>query len=183
MADGICRRSLNYAEVMNNMGALTRAERRRQEKALAQKPVYYQYTASQIEMMKRQAVKAEEDRIRERIKADVDRHIVEEGEHREELLSGDGEHERILKVLSLLMSVPARILVDKFHWLPVRDENDRRSKLLQFSEAVVAEVNRICGDEKADIERYAAETYEICGVKYTVEDDGKDGENNDETEK
>ena len=54
---------------------------------------------------------------------------------------------------------------------------------MQFSEAVVAEVNRICRDEKADIERYAAETYEICGVKYTVEDDGKDGENNDETEK
>ena len=157
------------------MGALTRAERRRQEKALAQKPVYYQYTTSQIEVIKQQAVKAKEAEIRERAMVALEK----EWKHREELLSFGDEHERILSVLSLLMSVPARILVDKFHWLPVRDENDRRSKLLQFSEAVVAEVNRICSDERADIERYAAETYEKCGVKYTVEDDGKDGENNE----
>lgn len=163
--------------------SMTRAERRRQEKALAQKPVYYQYTADQIEMMKRQAVAAKEAEIRSRVKEDVVGLLESEWKRREDLLNSQNDEERVLEVLSLLMSVPARILVDKFHWLPVRDENDRRSKLLQFSEAVVAEVNRICGDEKADIERYAAETYEICGVKYTVEDDGKDGENNDETEK
>ena len=163
--------------------SMTREERRRQEKALAQKPVYYQYTADQIEMMKRQAVAAKEAEIRSRVKEDVVGLLESEWKRREDLLNSQNDEERVLEVLSLLMSVPARILVDKFHWLPVRDENDRRSKLLQFSEAVVAEVNRICGDEKADIERYAAETYEICGVKYTVEDDGKDGENNDETEK
>ncbi len=76
--------------------------------------------------------------------------------------------ERIEKVLALLMSVPARILCEKFHWKGVRDENDHRSKLLQFSEAVVAEVNRICGDENADIRKYRDETYELYGVKYEV---------------
>lgn len=158
------------------MGVLTRAERRRQEKALAQKPVYYQYTADQIEMMKRQAVKAKEAEIRARVKDEVEQLVESEWKHREELLSGADEKERILKVLSILMSVPARILVDKFHWLPVRDENDRRSKLLQFSDAVVAEVNRICGGENADadIENYIIETYEKCGVKYTVK--GEDNE-------
>ena len=78
-------------------------------------------------------------------------------------------HVRVLgKVLALLMSVPARILCEKFHWKGVRDENDHRSKLLQFSEAVVAEVNRICGDENADIRKYRDETYELYGVKYEV---------------
>ena len=73
------------------------------------------------------------------------------------------------------MSVPARILCEKFHWKGVRDENDHRSKLLQFSEAVVAEVNRICGDENADIRAYRDKTYELYGVKYAAmsEDKGR----------
>ena len=71
-------------------------------------------------------------------------------------------------VLAFLMSVPARILCEKFHWKGVRAENDHRSKLLQFSEAIVKEVNRICGDENADIRKYRDETYELYGVKYEV---------------
>ena len=164
MADGICWQSLNYAEVMNNMGALTRAERRRQEKALAQKPVYYQYTASQIEMMKRQAVKAEEDRIRERLKDEMEQLVKEKWESRE----AEDEDERMKRALALLMSVPTRILVEKFHWQPIKDENDRRSRLLQFCEAVAEEVNRVCDGEESDLKRYAEETYGICGVRYTV---------------
>ena len=48
------------------------------------------------------------------------------------------------------------------------DEIFLRSKLLQFSEAIVKEVNRICGDENADIRKYRDETYELYGVKYEV---------------
>lgn len=73
-----------------------------------------------------------------------------------------------MKRQAVLMSVPARILCEKFHWKGVRDENDHRSKLLQFSEAIVKEVNRICGDENADIRKYRDETYELYGVKYEV---------------
>lgn len=73
-----------------------------------------------------------------------------------------------MKRQALLMSVPARILCEKFHWKGVRDENDHRSKLLQFSEAIVKEVNRICGDENADIRKYRDETYDLYGVKYEV---------------
>lgn len=73
-----------------------------------------------------------------------------------------------MKRQAVLMSVPARILCEKFHWKGVRDENDHRSKLLQFSEAIVKEVNRICSDENADIRKYRDETYELYGVKYEV---------------
>lgn len=73
-----------------------------------------------------------------------------------------------MKRQAVLMSVPARILCEKFHWKGVRNENDHRSKLLQFSEAIVKEVNRICGDENADIRKYWDETYELYGVKYEV---------------
>jgi hypothetical protein len=73
-----------------------------------------------------------------------------------------------MKRQAVLMSVSARILCEKFHWKGVRDENDHRTKLLQFSEAIVKEVNRICGDENADIRKYRDETYELYGVKYEV---------------
>ena len=163
------------------MGALTRAERRRQEKALAQKPVYYQYTASQIEMMKRQAVKAEEERIRARLKDEMEQLVKEKWEQREK----QDEDERMKKALSLLLAAPTRILVEKFHWQPIKNENYRRSRLMQFCEAVVKEVNRICDGEESDLKRYVEETYGLCGVRYVVKNDGanKDGENDDETEK
>ena len=131
---------------------MTRAERRRMERESGSRTTY-QFTLEQIEAMKRQAVLDAKE---------------EEWKQREQEMSGENEQERIEKVLALLMSVPARILCEKFHWKGVRDENDHRSKLLQFSEAIVKEVNRICGDENADIRKYRDETYELYGVKYEV---------------
>ena len=161
---------------------MTRAERRRLEKLTGNKPVVYQYTAAQIEEIKRQAVQAQKEKLKKILteefeekwkakEAAVNQAIDEEWKRRAELLGGTDAAERMEKVLGLLLSVPARILVDKFHWKPIRDENDRRSKLLQFSEAVVAEVNRICGDDYADIRVYSQETYEKCGVKYELQDE------------
>ena len=146
---------------------MTRAERRRLEKLTGCKQAVYQYTAAQIEEIKRQAVKEQ--------KQYLDKAIDEEWKKRMEAVSGETEEERMKKVLGLLLSVPARILCEKFHWKEVRDENDHRSKLLQFSEAVVKEVNRICDDENADIRKYCKETYEKYGVKYEVKDDKQNG--------
>lgn len=126
-----------------------------------------QYTAAQIEEIKRQAVKEQKNYL--------DKVIDEEWKRRMEAVSGETEEERMKKVLGLLLSVPARILCEKFHWKAVRDENDHRSKLLQFSEAVVKEVNRICEDENTDIRKYCKETYEKYGVKYVVEDGKENG--------
>ena len=146
---------------------MTRAERRRQERENAHKTTY-QFTLDQIEAMKRQAVRDAKDRMKAEIAKEIDEHIQEEWKQREQEMSGENERERIEKVLALLMSVPARILCEKFRWKGVRDENDHRSKLLQFSEAVVKEVNRICDDENADIRKYRDETYELYGVRYEV---------------
>ena len=125
------------------------------------------YRICQTFDMKRQAVKEQ--------KQYLDQVIDEEWKKRTEAVSGETEEERMKKVLGLLLSVPARILCEKFHWKEVRDENDHRSKLLQFSEAVVKEVNRICDDENADIRKYCKETYEKYGVRYEVKDDKQNG--------
>ena len=114
---------------------MTRAERRRLEKLTGCKQAVYQYTAAQIEEIKRQAVQEQ--------KQYLDKVIDEEWKKRTEAVSGETEEERMKKVLGLLLSVPARILCEKFHWKEVRDENDHRSKLLQFYEAVEKEEKRI----------------------------------------
>lgn len=67
--------------------------------------------------MKRQAVLDAKEKMKEEIAKEIDEHIQEEWK-----MSGENEQERIEKVLALLMSVPARILCEKFHWKGVRDE-------------------------------------------------------------
>ena len=128
----------------------------------------YQFTLEQIEAMKRQAVLDAKEKMKAEITKEIDEHIQEEWKQREQEMSGENEQERIEKVLALLMSVPARILCEQFGWTGLRSENDHRSRLYRFSEAVVAEVNRICGDENADIRAYRDETYEMYGIKYEV---------------
>ncbi len=146
---------------------MTRAERRRLERESGSRTTY-QFTLDQLDAIKRQAVRDAKDRMKAEIMKEINVEIQEEWKRRENEMSGENEQERIEKVLALLMSVPARILCEKFHWKGVRDENDHRSKLLRFSETVVKEVNRICSDENADIRAYRDETYELYGVKYEV---------------
>lgn len=147
---------------------VSRAERRRLEKTKVKNPVLYQYTLEQIEMIKWQAVNEKKDELKKTIAKELDERIQKEWKEREEALAGETEEERMLKVLALLMSVPAKILCEKFHWKPITSEDDRRSRLLQFSIAVVDEVNRICSDDNSDVRAFVQEAYEKYGVKYEV---------------
>lgn len=147
---------------------MTRAEKRRLEKMKGHAPVYYQYTLEQIEEIKRKAVQEKKEELKVAIAKELYERIQKEWAEREAALSGETEGERMLKVLALLMAVPAKILCEKFHWRPVTDENDRRSRLLQFSLAVGEEVTRICEDENTDIWAFGEEVYEKYGVKYKV---------------
>ena len=148
---------------------MNRAERRRLEKQVQKEPVYT-LTRSQLELIKQEAILAKREELKASIAREIEKKIDAEWEEREKALSGETDEERMLKVLALLMSVPAKVLCEKFKWKPITDENDRRSRLLQFSEAVVEEVNRICGDEMTDIRAVAEEAYKKYGVKYEVSD-------------
>lgn len=160
------RRCVQMRDTGGNI--VNRAERRRFEKENIKKPVYYQYTLEQIEAIKRQAVQEKKDELKIAIAKELDERIQKEWEEREAALSGETEEERMLKVLALLMSVPAKVLCEKFHWKPITSEDDRRSRLLQFSIAVVDEVNRICSDDNSDVRAFVQEAYEKYGVKYEV---------------
>ncbi len=146
---------------------MTRAERRRLERKQQPLPVY-QYTQEQIEAIKRDAVLEKKEELKAQIAKELDERIRKEWAEREAALAGETDEERMLKVLALLMAVPAKVLCEKFHWKPVADENDKRSRLLQFSVAVVDEVNRICADTNVDIRAVGDMVYEKYGVRYEV---------------
>lgn len=166
-----CRpmRIRHYARMRDTGGDMvSRAERRRFEKENVKKPVYYQYTLEQIEAIKRQAVQEKKDELKIAIAKELDERVQKEWTERETALLEKIEDERMLRALGLLMSVPAKVLCEKFHWKPIASEDDRRSRLLQFSIAVVDEVNRICSDDNSDVRVFVQEAYEKYGVKYEV---------------
>ncbi|MDY4772058.1 MAG: hypothetical protein SO267_15285 [Lachnospiraceae bacterium] len=155
---------------------LTRAERRRLEK-MRGKPVTYQYTLDQIEAIKRQAVEDKKEELKKEIAAEIDEHIQKEWETREELLSGPSECERMEKIMCLLLASSVKVLCEKFHWTPVDAGSDKRSKLIQFSDAVLGEINGILVNEKMDIRAYADEVYKEYGIHYQIQGDGGENEN------
>ena len=147
---------------------MTRAERRRLEKAGARKEPVYTLTQTQINEIRKQAVLERKEELKASISREIDERIQKEWAAREAALTGETDEEQILKVLCLLLEVPAKVLCEKFRWKPIEDENDRRSRLLQFSEAVVKEVNRTFENDNADIRAIGEEVYEKYGVRFEV---------------
>jgi hypothetical protein len=113
-------------------------------------------------------------RVVEKAKAEVDKHIDMEWKAREEIFRPDGDSaEGFFNIMQLLLAVPARILIEKFHWKPIPKDGvyDKRNKLMMFSDYMVDELNMIMDDEMQDIRRYCDETYEKYGVKFMREED------------
>ena len=108
------------------------------------------------------------EELKASISREIDERIQKEWAAREAALTGETDEEQILKVLCLLLAVPAKVLCEKFRWKPIEDENDRKSRLLQFSEAVVKEVNRTFENDNVDIRAIGEEVYEKYGVRFEV---------------
>lgn len=102
--------------------------------------------------------------------------LEEEWQRREELFKDAGP---ISELMSLLLSVSSRVLVEQFKWKPIpKDGNyDRRHKLVQFNDALVKELTAIGSDQTKDIRKYCDETYELYGVRFICEDDNSDPDN------
>lgn len=79
--------------------------------------------------------------------------------------------------MCLLLASSVKVLCEKFHWTPVDAGSDKRSKLIQFSDAVLGEINGILVDEKMDIRAYADEVYKEYGIHYQMQSAG--GEHSD----
>ena len=135
---------------------MTRAERRRSARQQEAAEVRYQLTAKEIREIEKRAVESKKEQIRDKIMQEV----KEEWKRREEMLSGEDD-EVVLNVLSLLLAIPVKVLCEKFKWkpYPLNEEENKNSRILKFSQAVIKETNDIFADENADIRNYVEEVY------------------------
>lgn len=146
---------------------MTRAERRRAARQQEAAEVRYQLTAKEIREIEKRAVESKKEQIRDKIMQEV----KEEWKRREEMFSGEDD-EVVLNVLSLLLAIPVKVLCEKFKWkpYPLNEEENKNSRILKFSQAVIKEANDIFADENADIRNYVEEVYQKYGIKYHMED-------------
>lgn len=146
---------------------MTRAEKRRAARQQEKDKVRYQLTAEEIRQIEKKAVESKKEQIRDKIMQEV----KEEWKRREEMLSGEDD-EVVLNVLSLLLAIPVKVLCEKFKWkpYPLNEEENKNSRILKFSQAVIKETNDIFADENADIRNYVEEVYQKYGIKYHMED-------------
>lgn len=146
---------------------MTRAERRRSARQQEAAEVRYQLTAKEIREIEKRAVESKKEQIRDKIMQEV----KEEWKRREEMLSGEDD-EVVLNVLGLLLAIPVKVLCEKFKWkpYPLNEEENKNSRILKFSQAVIKETNDIFADENADIRNYVEEVYQKYGIKYHMED-------------
>lgn len=151
---------------MGKKGELLRAQK-------AQR-VTYTFTAEQLREHDRQVRMAAIERKREDLKnyaRDVlDRDFTE----RQKLLEGSAE-DVTFTVFSMLISISTVVLVRDFGWKPIWKHSTKRNRLARFVLAVQNEAERLVNDELLDIRKYAAEAWEITGVRLEATDGEGEG--------
>lgn len=138
----------------------------------------YTFTRAQLEAHD-EAVKAEYRKtIMQRVKAEaeeIDRQRNERfrekaeamwAERRAEFQTGS-ELGDMQTAVAWMLSVSVRVLVERFGWVPVR--NERKVRLRRFADAVLEELEKV-QDEMQDIVWYARETERLYGVRFLTKD-------------
>ena len=160
---------------MGKKGDLLRAEK-------AGKTVYT-FTRQQLEEHDRFLLDQKRDELKRKLTEEMEakyterekealKNIHKEWDEREAMFKSGSAEDGFMMMLSLLLAVSARILVEQFGWKPIPKGgySDRR-KLGRFSAAIVDTINDICSDENKDIRRFCDETYEKYGVRFVMKED------------
>lgn len=127
--------------------------------------VTYTFTREQLEEHDRQvrmeAINRKKDELKNYARGVLDADFAE----RQKLLEGSAT-DVTFNVFSMLISISCVVLVRQFGWKPVWKHSTKRSKLIRFVMAVQQETERLVNDELLDIRKYAAEAWDITGVRF-----------------
>lgn len=161
---------------------MTRAELRRQKREQSKVGITRVFTEAQLAEHDRQVVAAYKknadrhmrkvwDEYDHRQRDEFDKHINELWHQRWEELNTGTPEEQIDTMLSYLLAISARVLIERFGWLPLNGHRfTRRNKIVRFCNAVIDELDRIAHDKTIGAHEYAAETYRLYGVRFMMEE-------------
>lgn len=130
----------------------------------------YTFTAAQLEEHDRQVRKAAIERKMKELKDYAHNVIEADFNERQKLLEGSAA-DVTLNVFSMLISISCVVLVRDFGWKPIWKHTNSRNRLERFVNAVQAEAERLVNDELLDIRKYAADAWDLTGVRFEATED------------
>lgn len=148
--------------------------------------VTYTFTREQLEEHDRQvkeAYKKQADRRMQQIwhdydvkqRKDFDEHVNTLWEQRRKEFNSGVKDDDMHTLLSYLLAISARVLIERFGWTPIEGHRyTRRNRIVRFCEGVIEELDMIRSDEKMDAIQYSNETYRKYGVKFAMQEDNDD---------
>ena len=150
-----------------------RAELRRQARAEKKNQVAaYHFTPEELHQHDQEIRRAFMERAEaewKRVDRERDAHarqvVQEEWDRRKAFFESQSEEEQMQLILSLLLSCSCRVLIEKFHWKPVRNDR-RKTRTEMFAEYLADEIGAITMDERKDIREYCEETERRYNVRF-----------------
>ena len=142
-------------------------------RAAKQDHTVYTFTKEQLAAHDKFVIDQRIEKIKQKLEEEKEQKNTEiqdmlerEWKRREELCKFDNGGFNDL--LSLMLCIPARVLIEKFHWKPIPTDapTNKKLQIVRFADAVAEEINAIQSDELKDLRRYSEETYEKYGVKF-----------------
>lgn len=154
---------------MGKKGAALRAAKETNTKYLFTKE---QLQAHDQELLARyrETVGRELERRARELDDQMQGHVREEWQKREELFGGT-HRDNLMTILQLLLAVPSRILIERFGWPAVTDRNASRCRTARFADLMVEEINSITGDDTKDIRTYCDEVFDRYGVRFEYKEE------------
>lgn len=141
-------------------------------RAAKQKTVYT-FTAEQLaerdRLMKLETIKLYRKELDKETKErhdELNERIREEWERRAADFGTDDLNETFANALAYMLTVPCRVLIEKYGWAP--PETGGR-KIKRFAQDMVNEIDNMTHTEKIDIREYARRTYQKYGVKFITQ--------------
>lgn len=136
----------------------------------------YTFTGEELEEHDRQVIR-EHWKKAEGFAAKVDRERDAEfmkraaavWDERERMFQSGDSTENLMAYLRCFFAISCRVLIEQFNWKPPRSRG-RNTNIMRFAVALTSEIDKITGDQRYDIVKYAREVYDKYGVGFQMED-------------
>lgn len=137
--------------------------------AKKQKTVYH-LTGEQLEQHDKAVIEAYKRDLDGRMKDAADKYVREYFERIGAEFTTGNERDDVDLVVTYLLSVTVRVLIERFGWKPIR-YNCRPTKTQRFIEDVIAVIEDIRADDTKDIRDYADEVERLYGVRVVMKEE------------
>lgn len=125
----------------------------------------------------KEKVKKEAAEIDKKREADLMAKVKEVWDQRAAEFASGKAQDDVMAMLSYMMAVTAKVLIEEFGWTPVEGHRfTKRNRIVRYASAVEREFEKIATDDDLGIVEYSQEVYELYGIKfhYGEEEDGNE---------